>query len=220
MRYLPALLFSAFLDNINFSIEEIIVDSGKEITIPAKAKNKLEKDLVIPINKQGQVYIPFSFFWKDKENLLKIMSLESFIKDAEDPAYIDKLQEQFRDTFFKSDVSQGIKDIRKTSLGDRVPLLLFHEVFFNGLLTDSFYRNWSFVETLILLFFIGVFFIYFANSKSTKYLFMCGSLSIVGLVALTWYQFMDFSLFPLASTVGSVLFMFSGIIFGVFEKND
>jgi adenylate cyclase len=221
LGYLPALSFSVFLDNINVSIEEIIVEWGKEITVPAKAKNKLEKDLVIPINKQGQVYIPYLHFWEEKENSFKLMSLESFIEYAEDPTYMGKLQEQFEDTFiFISDVSQGGKDIRRISLGDSVPLVLLHEAFLNSLLTDSFYRNWSLVETLILLFFIGVIFAYFANSKSTKYLYMCGSLSIVGLVALTWYQFIDFRLFPLVSTLGSVLFMFSGMVFRVSQKND
>jgi adenylate cyclase len=220
LGYLPALSFSAFLDNINVSIEEIIVEWGKEITIPAKAKNKLEKDLVIPINKQGQVYIPYSRFWEEKENSFKLMSLESFIEYAEDPAYIGKLREQFESTFiFISDVSQGGKDILRTSLEDSVPLVLLHEAFLNSLLTDSFYRNWSLFEALILLFFIGVIFAYFA-SKSTKYLYVCGLLSVVGLVALTWYQFIDFRLFPLVSTLGSVLFIFSGMVFGVFQKND
>jgi len=221
LGYLPALSFSAFLDNINVSIDEIIVEWGKEITIPAKAKNKLEKDLVIPINKQGQVYIPYSRFWKEKENSFKLMPLESFIEYAEDPAYIGTLREQFEDTFiFISDVSQGGKDIRRTSLGDSVPLVLLHEAFLNSLLTDSFYRNWSLVDVLILLFFISVIFAYFANSKSTKYLFVCGLLSVIGLVALTWYQFIDFRLFPLVSTFGCVLFMFAGIVFGVFQKRD
>jgi adenylate cyclase len=219
LGYLPALSFSAFLDNINVSLEDIIVEWGKEITIPAKEKNKLEKDLVIPINKQGQVYIPFSRFWKDKANSFKIMSLENFVKYAEDPSYISKLREQFEDTFiFISDISQGKKDIWPISVGDRVPLVFLHEAFLNGLLTESFYKHWSLVETLILLFFISVIFVYFANSKSTKYLYMSGSLSIVGLVALAWYQFIDFRLFPLASIGGSISFMFLGIVFGVFQK--
>jgi adenylate cyclase len=219
LGYLPGLSFSAFLDNINVSIDEIIVEWGKEITIPAKAKNKLEKDLVIPINKQGQVYIPYSRFWKGKENSFKLMSLESFIEYAEDPAYIGTLREQFEDTFvFISDVSQGGKDIRRNSLGDSVPLVLLHEAFLNGLLTDSLYRNWSLAEALILLFFIVVIFAYFANSKSITNLYICGSLAIVGLVALTWFQFIDFRLFPLVSILGSVLFMFSGVVFGVFQK--
>jgi adenylate cyclase len=218
LGYLPALSFAAFLDNINVPIEEIIVEWGKEITIPAKAKNKLKKDLVIPINKQGQVYIPFSNFWENKANNFKIMSLESFINYAEDPVYISKLREQFEDAFiFISDVSSGGIDIQQTSLGDRVPLVLLHEAFLNGLLTDSFYSNWSLPEALILLFFIGVIFAYFAF-KSTTYLYICGSLSIVGLNILTWYQFIDFRLFPLVSTFGSVLFMFLGIVFGVFQN--
>jgi adenylate cyclase len=221
LGYLPALPFSAFLDNINVSIEEIIVEWGKEITIPANAKNKLEKDLVIPINKQGQVYIPYSHFWEEKENSFKRMSLESFIDYSEDPAYIGTLREQFENTFiFISDVSQGGKDILRTSLGDRVPLVLLHEAFLNSLLTDSFYRNWSLDEALILLFLIGGSFACVTIFKSTNYLYICGSLSIIGLVALAWYQFIDFRLFPLVSTLGSVLFMFSGIVFRVFLKKD
>ncbi len=219
LGYLPALSFSAFLSDVNVPIKDIIVEWGKEIIIPAKATSKLEKDLVIPINEQGQVYIPFSRFWEDNENNFKIMSLESFIEYAEDPAYKDKLHEQFEDAFiFISDVSQDGEDLRRTSLEDRVPLVLLHEAFLNGLLTNSFYSNWSFVETLILLFFIGVIFAYLANSKSIEKLYICGFLLAIGLVALTWYQFVDFRLFPLVSTFGSVLFMFSGIVFGIFQK--
>lgn len=221
LGYLPALSFSAFLNNINVPIKEIIVEWGKEITIPAKATNKLKKDLVIPINEQGQVYIPFSRFWEGKENNFKIMSIENFINYSEDPAYKEKLQRQFEDAFiFISDVSQGGGDIRRTSVGDAVPLVLLHQAFLNGLLTDSFYRNWSLAEALILLFFIGVIFAYFANSQSAINLYACGLLSMIGLVAITWYQFIDFRLFPLVSILGSVLFMLSGNVFGVFRKNN
>ena len=219
LGYLPALSFSAFLKDINVLLKEIVVEWGKEITIPAKETNKLEKDLVIPINEQGQVYIPYSRFWEEKENNFKIMSLESFINYSEDPVYKDKLREQFEDTFiFISDVSQDGDDFRKTSLGDGVPLVLLHEAFMNGLLTNSFYKNWSLVEALVLLFFISVIFAYFANSKSVEYLYACGFLSIIGLVALTWYQFVDFRLFPLVSMLGSVLFLLSGMVLGVIRK--
>ncbi|GEM_PF-3420984 len=221
LGYLPALSFSAFLDNINVSIEEVIVDWGREITIPANAKNKLEKDLVIPINKQGQVYISFPHFEEDKENNYKVMPLESFLTYTEDPGFRGSLQEQFGETFvFIGDVSKSGQNIGKTSLGNKASLVELHAAFINSLLTQSFYKNWSLIEVLILLFIFGALFTYVAFYKSAKHFYAIGVLSIIALIALTWFQFIGFRLFPLVSTIGSILFIFSALAFGVFQKND
>jgi adenylate cyclase len=221
LGYLPALPFSTFLQNINVALEEIIVDWGREITILAKAKNKLSQDLVIPIDRQGRVYIPFSDFFENEKKSFKMMSLESFLTYSEDINFEKSLQEQFGGAFvFVGSSSQNEQNIGKTALGDRVPLVLFHAAFLNSLLTESFYKDWSLVEALILVFTISFLFTYAAIYKSTKYLYSCGVLSIIGLTALTWFQFIDFRLFPLISTTGSVLFMLSGMAVGISQKTN
>ncbi len=219
LGYLPALSFSAFLDSVDVSIDELIVDWGREITIPAKPKNKLARDIVIPIDNHGRTYIPFPSFWLDEKNNFKTMPLEHFLGYSEDPDFKESLKGIFTDAFvFICDVSQSGKDIGQTSIEDRVPLVLLHVAFLNGLLTETFYKKWSLGGTLALLFIIAVVFSYSANSKSSRFLYISGILTIIGLIGLTRYQFINFKLFPLVSSVGSVLFIFAGMLFGVIRK--
>lgn len=212
-RYLPGLSLSLFLDDIGVSLEQIIVDWGREIRIPAAQSHDLDQDVVIPIDAHGQTFIPFPERWgKDFSHI----TAQDVVKYAQDSNLQGNLESFFSGKFVLiADISQGVPDIGQTPLDDAVPLLAIHSALLNGLLTKTFYQPWSFMPTLLVICIMAGLLTLACLPKSLWPFYFSGSLSMISILFLAWREFTRFSLFPVVSVGSSVLVIFSGYLIGL-----
>jgi adenylate cyclase len=126
------------------------------------------------------------------------------------------LQEFFEDKFvFVGDVSTGIADAGQTPLDRYAPLVLMHAALMNGLLTQTFYHQWSFWQVLGLIGVIGILIALAGMVQSSMVLYATGALIFTGLLVLTAIEWVHFTLFPLASVSASFMVIFFGIVIGL-----
>ena len=147
--FLPALYFSAYLDYVGLSANDLKIEWGKNLVLPKSAESWLNEDIMIPIDNSGRTRIPFVDLWaQDFQNL----SLSTFNKMAEEPEEQGQLLSFFEGKFvFVGDVSTGIADIGSTSLNQNSPLINIQANMLNALLTKTFIKNLSNTELAILL---------------------------------------------------------------------
>jgi adenylate cyclase len=211
--YLPSMSLSMFLDTVKVPWEAVTVHWGHTITIPALPGSTLTRDVVIPIDARGRVFVPYVQKWgKDFEN----MSMHWLLKQFDDPDLRGNLQDFFENKFvFIGDVSTGIADAGQTPLDRYAPLVMMHAALMNGLLTNTFYHQWSFWDVLALVCVIGILVGLAAMVQSSMVLYATGIIIFVGLLVLTGLEWMDFTLFPLVSVLNSFLVIFFGIVIGL-----
>ena len=78
--------------------------------------------------------------------------LHKLLQVFDDPEMRGNLQEFFENKFvFVGDVSTGIADAGQTPLDRYAPLVMMHAALMNGLLTNTFYHQWSFWDVLALV---------------------------------------------------------------------
>lgn len=209
-QYVPTLSLAMFLDYAGVSFDEVIVNWGNEIRIPATQESYLDEDVVIPIDEQGRAFIPFAHVWgQDFDN----MSVHNFLEYAKDINLQGNLTEFFEGKFvFIGDVSQGATDIGHTPLEQDVPLIAIHTALLNGLLTNTFYYRWTFARTLLLIAGIAITLALSALPRASKMLYATGCVILVSLIGFTWFQFTRFALFPIVTVGGSFLFLFVGLV--------
>lgn len=215
-QYMPSLSLSMFLHAFEVSLNDVIVTWGKELRIPASSESFLEEDVIIPIDEHGRTFIPFTQKWGEDFTLMEVHELLEYAKDT-------NLQGNLLDFFegkfvFIGDVSQGASDIGQTPIEGGVPLLGIHAAMLNGLLTNTFYRSWPSLHTLLLVWGLAGILALAALPKSSWTLYAIGGMMILGLIGFTWWQFIHLSLFPLVSVSGSVAFMLSGLGIGLHLK--
>lgn len=208
--YFPTVTFSMFLDYNNVLFEDIIVEWGSYIKIPRSDDNYLEKDMTIPIDNAGRIYIPYQFEWR---NALKIMEAQSLLKFSTDPQYMDELLEFFEGSFILiGDVSNGISDLGKTPLEDNVPLLAIHGALLNAMLTNSFFREFNTLEIIAIIFFIGIMLGISDLFRSASSFYSTLLVLILLEIIISYLAIREFIVFPLISILGSTLFISFGIL--------
>src|SRR5437879_2766543 len=61
--YLPSMALSVFLDTVKVPWEAVTVHWGHTMTIPALPGSTLTRDVVIPLDAQGRVFVPYAQKW-------------------------------------------------------------------------------------------------------------------------------------------------------------
>jgi adenylate cyclase len=214
--FIPTLSLSLFLDYVQVSMKQIIVNWDQQsIIIPAKETALLKEDVVIPIDSKGQTFVPFSQFWESKENNFPQVPLHQFIIYFEDPSLRSQLKDLFQGKLvLVGDASQFSSDIGSTSLEDQVPLIAVHASTLNGMLNRSFYRNWTFSETIFFIIVIGIVLGLSALPKSSWSIYLTGIALAFGLIGFTWQQMVSYNLFPIFTVFCGHLFIFLGLVLG------
>src|SRR5262245_51447578 len=211
--YLPSMSLSVFLDMVKVPWEAVTVHWGHTMTIPALPGSTLTRDVVIPIDLQGRVFVPYAQRWG---NDFPAMSMHKLFQDFDDPDIRGNLQDFFENKFvFIGDVSTGIADAGQTPLDRYAPLVMMHAALMNGLLTNTFYYQWSFWDVLALVCLLGLLVGLAAMVQSSMLLYATGAIIFVGLLVLTGIEWMHFTLFPLVSVLNSFLVIFFGIVIGL-----
>lgn len=212
-KYVPGLSLAMFLDYINVSFSDLIIDWGNEIIIPATEEGFLDRDLIIPIDNRGRTFIPFADFWNKD---FKQMGAHTLLKYFENEDLQGNLLDFFEDKFVLiADVSQGISDLGQTPLEERVPLVAIHTSLLSGFLNDNFYREWTFRELSWLILSIGVILGLSAVPKPSWVLYFTGVVIFLSIIGLTWHQLINFYLFPIVTILGSFFFEFFGLVIGL-----
>ena len=211
--YAPTLSLSMFLDYMRIPFEEIVVDWGDRIVIPALEGGFLERDVVIPIDDRGRAFVPFPAPWGEGFARIEAHALLDYY---ENPDLRGNLLDYFEGNFvLLGDVSVGAADLGQTPLEADAPLIVIHAAMLNGLLTNTFYDRWSLGPALLLVAGLGVILGGAALFRSSWVLYVAGAVILGGLVLFTWVEVIQFRLFPLASVGGSVLTVGIGMIAGI-----
>jgi adenylate cyclase len=211
--YLPSMALSVFLDTVKVPWTAVTVHWGHAMTIPALPGSTLTRDIVIPIDAQGRVFVPYTQKWGQD---FPAMPMHKLLKDFDDPNIRGNLQDFFENKFvFVGDISTGIADAGQTPLDRYAPLVMMHAALMNGLLTHTFYHQWSFWDVLALVCLIGVLVGLAAMAQSSMVLYATGAIIFVGLLVLTGIEWVHFTLFPLVSVLNSFLVIFFGIVVGL-----
>jgi len=212
-RYIPTLALSMFLDYARVSFGEVIVKWGDKIIIPAVKGSFLDDDVVIPIDESGRVIIPFAQKW---DRGFKKMSAHKLIEYMKDENLRGNITEFFEGNFvFIGDVAVGTSDLGSTPLETDVPLIVMHTSLINGMLTNTFYGKWETYHVFLIILIIGIVIGFSAFPKPLWVLYGTGPVLLLSTLGLTWVQFVQFSLFPIATVSINTLFIFSGLVLGL-----
>lgn len=208
--YFPTLTLSMFLDYARVPFEKMTVDWGHKIVIPATKGSFLEKEVIIPIDEQGRAFVPFPQGW---DHGFKKMEASALLRYLEDEGLRGNLTEFYEGRFVLiGDTSVGTSDLGQTPLESDAPLIILHASMLNGLLTNTFYAQWSFWQALSLLWLLGILLGLAAVPRSSWVLYVAGGAITAGAVAFTWIEFTHFRLFPVVTVGGSTLFIFFGLV--------
>ena len=212
-HYVPTLALSVFLDYVEVPFEQVLVDWGRHIIIPATPESWLEREVRIPIDTHGQVFIPYAHLWERDFDKMAVHDLLGYRKK---PNLQGNMAEFFEGKFvFVADIATGASDLGQTPLEDRVPLVAVHTSLLNGLLTNTFYDKWSFWQTIGFIGFLSLLLGISALPQSSWFLYIVGSLLLTGTIALSWYEFVNLRLVPTVSIAGSFFFIFFGLVAGL-----
>ncbi|MBF0303475.1 MAG: adenylate/guanylate cyclase domain-containing protein, partial [Desulfamplus sp.] len=215
-KYFPTLALSVFLDWVGISLDEITVEWGEKITIPASkanpesAGNFLGKDVVIPIDRHGRTFIPFvNVMGKD----FIYISANKFLSHFEDENLRGNLLELFEGNFvFIGDIAIGTSDLGYTPLQNDAPLVITHSSLLNALLTNTFYSEWQLGKTFLLILLLLVILASASIVRSSWSLYGIFSVAIVSILFFTWFEFLSFRLFPVFTVVSILLLIFLAFI--------
>ncbi|MBF0468163.1 MAG: CHASE2 domain-containing protein [Desulfamplus sp.] len=203
-RYFPTLALSVFLDWAGVSLNDVSVEWGEKITIPASKESFLDKDVIIPIDRHGRTFIPFvQAMGKD----FGYMSVHTLISNFQDEDLRGNLLERFEGNFvFVGDIAIGTSDLGYTPLQSDAPLVITHASLLNALLTNTFYSQWPLFKILVLICMFMAIMACASIARSSRFLYGTGIFIIIAVPVLTWIEFVSFRLFPVV-TVSSVLML-------------
>ena len=213
--YFPSLALTCFLDSMKVEFQDILIDWGRSIVIPANDGNDLNGDVTIPIDYSGRVYIPyFNFDSKQTERIDASQFLEKYSNEFNRGELANKYTEgRF---VFIADVSQGIPDKGKTPIHVKEqPLVVAHAAVLNGLINNSFHEKYSSTGLALLMIAMGLILGVFACLRKNIYFYGAGVLLLAFIWKFTFYAFSEMQLFPIVTFSGLTLLNFSGLLFGV-----
>lgn len=204
--FLPSLYFSAFLDNINISFNDIKVDWGNKIIIPSLPTSWINQDIEIPIDKNGRTRIPFLDKWsEDFPNI----SFNTFQKLSSDQSQQGMLLDFFEGKFvIVGDVSTGITDIGNTSLNQTSPLVSIQANMLNALLTNTFFTSWNNIEIVLLLLGLIALLTFSTLFNDIRIFYSSFILLPLFLLILVLFQLKNCMLFPVISVLVSFVSSF------------
>ena len=206
--YIPTLALSMFLDYVQASFENITVNWGRSLVIPATPDNVLDQDVIIPIDRHGMVFIPYTHSFPE-------MEAHSLLQYHDNEELRGNLTEFLEGKLIiVADIATGT-DIGKTPLKDNTPKVAMHASLLNGLLTNTFYKKWSFWNVMGLICLLGIVLAFSALPRPSWILYATGGIILIGLVAWTWFQLTNFVLFPIVTVGGSFLCIFLGLLAGI-----
>ncbi len=210
--YFPTISLSIFLDYNKVPFEKVRIKWGENIVIPATPGSYLDKDVIIPIDEHGNVFIPYYGFWSDS----KMMEVQNLFGYADKPEYLDDLLDFYEGSFvFISDISVGTSDLGQTTIEENVPLVTVHAALLNGMLNNQFYTTWDLLPLTIIIFISGLLLILTSLPRTNLFHYFTAILLVSIIIYFGYNQLISFYLFPAFSVAISVFVIFLGMIVSI-----
>lgn len=205
-KYFPTISLSVFLDWAGIPFNAIKVEWGEKITIPASNSDHLDNDVTIPIDSHGRTFIPFvQVMGRDFTH----MTAHKFIEHSQDINLKGNLLEKFEGNFvFIGDVAIGTSDLGYTPLQKDAPLIIIHASLLNAMLTNTFYSQWPTGKTLSMIFILLTVMACISIIRSSWILYITGTVIVIVIPVLTWFEFIDLRLFPVVTVLLTFLLIF------------
>lgn len=147
--YFLSLPFRAACDYLKVNYSDIEVVFGKKITLKnAKFPSGLEKDIEIPIDKQGRMIINYAGLWNDS---FTHYNFEKTLKAKNDDVLFREVRDILEDFIVLiSDITTMNKDFGAVPLENIYPLIGIQSNVINSILTENFISPLSFFENLVI----------------------------------------------------------------------
>ncbi|MCK9169583.1 MAG: adenylate/guanylate cyclase domain-containing protein [Treponema sp.] len=146
--YMPSVPLVLAAQALDADIKHSILDAGREFIMPLKNG----KNIHIPVDINGCMYIPYAGLWK---NGLRRIPLDTFAAAAHDDTVYEQLYDMLDGAVLCiSDLTTAKKDFGITPLEPVYPLSGVHTTVLNAILTQSFFRSgpvWLRILTSLLL---------------------------------------------------------------------
>ncbi|MBU1100998.1 MAG: adenylate/guanylate cyclase domain-containing protein [Bacteroidetes bacterium] len=208
--FYPTFSLSIFLDYVESSFSEVIINWGDKITIPATDDNWLNEDVIIPINEKGETYIPFIKEWSKD---FAYMSIYRLMEDISNPLLYGNISTFFEGKFVLiCDVATGTSDISNTPIEKDSPLVSMHAALLNSLLTNQFFQKWSFGWTLLFFLILSLILMTLSIFKSPWVIYSASVVILLFLAVFTWIEFINFNLFPVIAISSSLGIMILSLV--------
>ena len=176
--FYPSLPFRAICDYLNIPPEKIIIKSGNSITLTgARLPGDSEaRDIVIPIDSHGNMVVNFIGPWER----MKHYNFVDVLRASEDREEMEMWKEEFSGKIvIISDVTTGSSDMGSVPTDTYFPLSGFHTNVMHTILTESFLRELSRLEMLIIELSLLIFILLMAYYFSSP-LFSLGAIALGG----------------------------------------
>ncbi|MGP0630730.1 CHASE2 domain-containing protein [Nitrospina sp. 32_T5] len=212
-RFFPSMPLRIYLDHVRVPFDSVRIEWGRALTIPAFKGSLLNEAVVVPIDERGQVYVPYSGTWENDFPKVAVTRLRELFADEDMQG---NLSEFFGGRFVMlGDVSQGISDIGQTPLEENVPLIAVHASVLNGFLENRFYDRWADWQVYGVVIGFSLLVGVAACFRKLWIYYVTGAVSFAAVLALAWWQFTRFSLFPITSVTAACLVVFVGLVVGL-----
>jgi adenylate cyclase len=206
--YFPTPTLQMFLDYSKIPFEDVKISWGQSLIIPAEGM--LDKEMRIPIDENGKVYIPYPVTW---EKIPKMIEVQNFNEKSKEEKYSNELSEYFSGNFvFVGDVSTGISDLGNTTVEKGVPLVAIHAALMNAYLTNTFYSQETNLQLFVSLLIVALFVFISIIPKSNLYLYLADIVLTIGLIIFTYSEILSFRLFPVVTAIAGVQVVFASVL--------
>ncbi len=197
-KFYPSMVFRMACDLLKVQPDNIIIDGGNSITLRnSTVRDGSKKDIVIPIDDQGNMVINWIGQWERMKHISFITLLDA----AQDQDEVEAFAEQYRGSIaFVGDVSTGISDVGPIPFEQSFPLVGLHANTLNTILTENFLRQIHlkyFVTIVVMLALLMIFFSY--RLSSVVY-------TASSLLLLILYLVAGCALFIYGNTIVSLIF--------------
>jgi len=207
--FYPSLPFRAVCKYLSVSPVQITVKPGEAIILKGakRPENNQEKDITIPIDKNGNMIINFVGLWDkmNHENFIDVFNAKS--DSDEIIIWKNKLSDKI---VIVSEVTTGSSDLGPVPMDSHYPLSGIHSNVIHTILSDTFITEMSWDKTIIvelLLITLVIMLILNANSPFT--------LALAPVTLCTAYLILAALLFLIADTIISVIRPLMMILFSV-----
>lgn len=146
--FYPSLPFRVVCDYLGVTPEKVVIDPGKSVTLKdARRPGGTLHDVVIPIDSNGNIVIDFIGPWER----MKHYNFADILRASEDRDDLDMLSEELSGKIVLiSDVSTGATDVGPVPTDVSFPLSGLHANVIHTILTESFFRELSNLEMILI----------------------------------------------------------------------
>ena len=176
-KFYPSMVMRLVCDYLRVVPGQISVIGGKAITLRnARLRSEPPRDIVIPIDSQGNMLINWIGDW----SAMRHLSFAQVYGIADDRDEIEAFGDRYGGSIaLIGDVSTGVSDIGPTPFEENFPLVGVHANTLNTILTRSFLHELHPIPMFLLeLVFAGLFVLLSSRLLSVKFAF-----SVFGLIA-------------------------------------